>query len=66
MRFLEEFRCKDYRNIYLENSIIDTLLEYLLRRQVEPTLGQDLSKIEALIWLREFLLFFQEDFNAYY
>ena len=32
MRFLVEFRCKEYRNIYLENSIIDTLLEYLLRR----------------------------------
>ena len=36
MRFLEEFRCRAYRNIYLENSIIDTLLEYLLRKQTDP------------------------------
>ena len=65
MIFLEEFKCHDYRNIYLENSIIDTLLEYLLPAKSEGSHLVDLSKIEALIWLRDFLLFFKDYYDKY-
>ena len=53
MRFLDEFQYKDNRTLYLENQIIDTLLEFLLRKHADPSqLYNDLSKVEALIWLR--------------
>eukprot|EP00347_Sterkiella_histriomuscorum_P018081 403346861 len=59
-----EFKFNDYRTLTLENHIIDTLLSFLLRKQ--PDLSQqqtDLSKIEALIWLRDFLVYFLEDYT---
>ncbi|CDW85005.1 vac14p [Stylonychia lemnae] len=64
MRFLNEFHNKDYRTLYLENQIIDTLLAHLLRKNPDQSQNQhELSKLEALIWLREFLIFFQKDFH---
>ena len=73
--FIDEFRSPMSRTVKLDKKIINKLLRFLLKEktpQGPPTNSKSAvaqqhtsienSKMEALLWLRDFLKFFQDDF----
>lgn len=62
-RFIEDFKNAEARDVHLDKNIIDKLLDFLLRDAKDQMsssniLPQENSKMEALLWLRDFLKFF--------